>query len=435
MIVYSQKPLENSRPYNPTAKFFYAIVAYVFLLTAATISESEAVKLMANLSAIAIFGFIYLEFLLLPTRFYIISGLRTSLVIYYIGMCGAAIFSLQAENAIDFLKISLFPMFALFGCTFEIHRIEFWQRKTVKIFFGLLIFFPLLAFVFQIVMRGASLNEGGELGIFVNRNNAALYAVTLMSLYIVLSGRSISSALPFLCVGVMFGTLGVLVAVLLGLFVAVGNWRTAKALLVGMAAGGLVILVFPEMPIIQRLQPVFDSVQLLAAGKIDLRTVTFGDLVAQLQTTDLSFIFRLKHWVELLDLYAAGDVYQWLFGLGVGSSVRLSQIGLVPHNDYLRFFVECGLVPFLGFVSLLFCLIRAIGRRWDVVPTIVVAIYFGSENLINNFLAMMIMFFCAGALATRMRLLALDDRSRDSVTKARAFPLQHVQGLSIGGIR
>jgi hypothetical protein len=435
MIIYSKQPTIDVKQYNPTAKFFFAIVAYVVLLTAATISESSAVKLLANVSALIIFGLIFLEFLLLPTRYYLTAGLRTSLVIYYIGMFGSAVFSLQAEDAIDFLKIFLFPMFALFGCTFELHRVDFWRRKITKIFFGLLIFLPLLAFAFQIVLRGASLNEGGELGIFVNRNNAALYAVTLMSLYIVLSGRSISSALPFLCVGVMFGTLGVLVAVLLGLFVAVGNWRTAKALLVGVIAGGLVIVVFPDIPIVQRLQPVIDSVRLLASGQIDLRTVTFGDLVTQLQTTDLSFIFRLKHWLELIDLYAAGDIYQWLFGLGVGSSVRLSEIGLVPHNDYVRFFVECGFIPFLGFVSLLFALNRAIGRRWEVVPTIVVTIYFGSENLINNFLAMMIMFFCAGALATRMRLLTLDDRTRGSVMKARAFPLQHVQGLSIGGIR
>lgn len=434
MIVYSQPLTRNVKEYNPTAKFFFAIVGYVALLTAATVTESDAVKLLANMSAIGIFGLIFLEFLLMPSRLYLVGGLRTSLVIYYLGMLGSAVFSLQAQDAIDFLKIFLFPMFALFGCTFELHRVNFWRRKIIKICFGLLIFLPLLAFAFQIVMRGASLSEGAEIGIFVNRNNAALYAVTLMSLYIVLSGRSVSSALPFLLVGVMFGTLGVLVAVLLGLFIAVGNWRTAKALLLGLIAGGLVIVVFPDMPIVQRLQPVFDSIRLLASGKIDLRTVTFGDLVAQLQTTDLSFIFRLKHWRELLDLYAEGSALQWAFGLGVGSSVRLSEIGLVPHNDYLRFFIECGWIALLGFASLLIALFAGIGRRWEAVPTIVVAIYFGSENLINNFLAMMIMFFCAGALATRMRLLALEDRSRGGVKGAWALPLPSAQGASHGGL-
>ncbi len=413
MIIYSQDALADVRDFNPTSKFFFAVISYVSLLTISSISGSDAVKLLANLSAIAIFCFLAFEFFLLPERRYFVGGLRTSLVIYYIGMFGSAVFSLRPDDAVDFLKISLFPMFALFGCAFEFRRTSWlWRKNLIKCVYALLIIFPLLAFAFQVVLWGVSLRHGGEIGIFVNRNNAALYAVTLMSLYILLSGRSISSALPFLLVGVMFGTLGVLVAVLLGLFIAIGNWRTARVLLVGAVVAGAGLLIFPDTPIVARLQPVFASIELLYRGQIDLRTVTFGDMVGLLHTSDLSFLFRLKHWLELWDLYANGDVYQWLFGLGVGSSVRLSEIGLVPHNDYLRFLVECGGVAFVGFVTLLVSLVRAIGRRWELVPTLVVAIYFGSENLINNFLAMMIMFFCAGALATRMQLQKSDDRAQ-----------------------
>lgn len=423
MIIYSQDALEEIKDFNPTAKLFYAVVAYVFLLTVSSISGSDAVKMVANLSAIAIFGFLLLEFFLLQERHYFVSGLRTSLVIYYVGMFGSALFSLQFDDAVDFLKISLFPMFALFGCVFECHRTSWlWRKKLIKCAYALLIILPLAAFAFQMVLWGVSLDHGGEIGIFVNRNNAALYAVTLLSLYILLSGRPISSAIPFLLVGVMFGTLGVLVAVLLGLFVAIGNWRTARVLLVGLVVAGGLLAMIPDTPIVARLQPVFDSIGLLYRGQIDLRTVTFGDMVGLLHTSDLSFLFRLKHWVELWDLYAKGEVYQWLFGLGVGSSVRLSEIGLVPHNDYLRFLVECGAVAFVGFVSLMIALVRAIGRRWELVPTLVVVIYFGSENLINNFVAMMIMFFCAGALATRMQLQKLDVGARSD-----AVSLQTIQ--------
>lgn len=97
-----------------------------------------------------------------------------------------------------------------------------------------------------------------------------------------------------------------------------------------------------EYGVFSRIKPVIASIKLIASGRVNIATVTYGDLVRLLQTTDLSFLFRLKHWLNLWDLYASAPIEKIVFGLGVGASARLSDVGLIPHNDYLRMLIRCG---------------------------------------------------------------------------------------------
>lgn len=103
------------------------------------------------------------------------------------------------------------------------------------------------------------------------------------------------------------------------------------------------------------------------------------------------------------DILVAGPWHQMLFGHGVGGSVRLSSIHLVPHNDYVRYLFECGVLTLAGFLLLLWLPLLRIGRRWELVPLLAVAIYFASENLINNYLAMAVFYFSVGATLYRVR--------------------------------
>jgi hypothetical protein len=139
-------------------------------------------------------------------------------------------------------------------------------------------------------------------------------------------------------------------------------------------------------------------------GTINLNTATYADLVRILNTTDLSFIFRLKHWLNLLNIFQNGSGFDWMFGFGIGSSVALSDIRLVPHNDYLRYLFETGYISLIGFTTIILTMIYNCGRRWESVPLFTVAIYFFSENLINNYLAMSIFYFCAGVIVLRIKL-------------------------------
>lgn len=395
---------QRQPPRNPTLVFFHATVAYVLLLSAAAATGSGALKLLANAAAIGSFVLVAVNWLFLPSSGVSSSRFALALCLYYAGMGGALIVGFDRHETIDLLKMLMAPAFVAFGAAFEAQRPRWpWQHASTRLAFALLVLLPLAAWGVQLATGATTLAGGREVGMFANRNNAGLYAMTLLALYTVLSGQPLRSAFVFLGVGVLFGTLGVLVAVVLALLVTAGRWRNFGALLLAVALFALALWSLPEVGVFARIRPLLDSLRLLVDGRIDLQTVSYADLVRLLHTTDLSFLFRLKHWLGLLHLYAEGTPYQWAFGFGLGASVRLSDVHLVPHNDYLRLLFECGLVTLLGFVTLLLSAFTAIGRRWELVPLLVVGFYFASENLVNNYLAMSVFWFSAGALATRIR--------------------------------
>jgi O-antigen ligase len=218
----------------------------------------------------------------------------------------------------------------------------------------------------------------------------------------VILGRPVRSLILFMAAGVMFGTLGVLLAVVIALALTVA--RPRELFVLGFLIAGTVVgyLIWPEEKPFVRFTPVIDTVRYLLDGRINLATATFAELVLLLKTQDLSFVFRLKHWVDMLSIWGNGDVYNWLFGYGVGSTVRLTDFRLVPHNDYLRLLFEFGLVALAGFVTMLVLIFARLGRRWETVPLLTVAIYLFSENLMNNYTAMAFFFFSAGVLAERV---------------------------------
>ncbi|WP_425261320.1 hypothetical protein ACPOLB_10560 [Rubrivivax sp. RP6-9] len=392
----------RSTPVDGTLLFLALFCSYVGLLGLAQLAGSGLLKALANAWAVLIFGLLAGHWLLSGRRPQPAGGLAAGFAVFYTGMACTLVVNPQVAAWNELLKILLVPLFLVFGAAFERGRVQAaWQQPAVRLCFWLLVAVPLAVFAVQLVRAGFVIDGTREAGVFSNRNNAALYAVTLLGLLGVLRGQPVRSVLLYVLVGVMFGTLGVLLAVLLALLLGVGRRRELLVLLVVCALGTAGYLLFPDVGPYSRITPVVQSVQYLADGRIDLRTVTFAQLVLLLKTTDLSFLFRLKHWLDLWDLYAAASPYQWFFGFGVSQSVPMSRLHLVPHNDYVRFLFEFGLFGLAGFVWLVWRAIVRSGRGWQTVPLLVVAIYCFSENLIGNYTAMAIFFFSAGALAQR----------------------------------
>jgi hypothetical protein len=299
------------------------------------------------------------------------------------------------------------PAFMIFGAAFERGRAArgepvLWQRGDVRVMLTLLIAVPLATWGAQLLQSGFEIDGIRETSIFANRNNAAVYAVTLLALVAVVLGRPVRSLVLFMAAGVMFGTLGVLLAVVIALALTVARPRELLVLALLIVAAGAGYMIWPEEKPFVRFTPVIDSIRYIVDGRIKLHSTTFGELVLLLKTQDLSFVFRLKHWVDLMAVWSAADAYHWLFGFGVGSSVRESDLRMVPHNDYLRLLFEFGLVTLAAFVAMLALVFVRLGRRWETVPLLAVAIYLFSENLVTNYTAMAFFFFSAGVLAERV---------------------------------
>lgn len=395
---------------KPNTLFLHMVFLYVALLTFAYAFESGLFKLMSAGFAFWVFAVMVVNAAFLGEsrerrqQVPIGIGLLAGFLIYYMGM-GANLLLIRGDSDLqEWLKITMAPPFLIFGFVFAARdRTPVWDSALNRLLFWMLVILPFLVWIWQLAL-GRTVFGGGQLvGFFVNRNNAALYYLCLVALYGALTGRQVGNILIYLFVGVAFGTLGVLLAVVTALLLAVGKLRYVGRLLLVLGLGVGLVFLLPEQMVLARINPVLDSYRLLAEGRIDLRTVTYGELVTQLRTTDLSFIFRLKHWTDLWEIFRHGSLYQTLFGFGVGASVRLSDMHLVPHNDYVRYLFECGLVSLIGFLMILFNGLRELGRRWITVPLLGVVVYFFSENLINNYLAMIVFFFSMGASLYRVR--------------------------------
>jgi putative inorganic carbon (hco3(-)) transporter len=133
-------------------------------------------------------------------------------------------------------------------------------------------------------------------------------------------------------------TLSAVIATLLGL-VVVALYQS-KRLLVGLAVLGLCLLVvFPQ----------------LGARFAELGTQAEE---ASFRPEQSSLQWRLSYWADVFPLAKENPITG--IGLGVTSATTESQ--RQPHNDFLRAYVETGIIGFLAYLSVLISLIT-LGRR------------------------------------------------------------------------
>ena len=406
---------QDLRVLGPTYVFLALITAYVAIQTLAVFASSGLLKALSYAAAFGIVLCLATMAAYLPERKPGKSlGFGFALALYYYGFIASAAMNLGAVDVGTAIKMALVPLFLVIGAAFETqNRFSPWCQPSVRRMFALLIALPLLLWFWQLGAGQVSFGGVGEVSIFANRNNAGLFAVTLIALLNVLRPEPLKNLLVYLAAGAAFGTLGVLLAVMTALLLGVGSGRRI-ALLTGVSTVGVGVLYFYPLDygVFARINPVVASIRLIVEGRIEIATVTYGELVRLIQTTDVSFVFRLKHWLNILSVYTSAPLEGLVFGMGVGASARLSEVGLIPHNDYLRVLVECGPVAFIGFAATIFLIVWHCGRRWESVLLIAVAIYFMTENLVDNFVAMAIFFFCSGALARRASLRNVGDSPR-----------------------
>ena len=124
--------------------------------------------------------------------------------------------------------------------------------------------------------------------------------------------------------------------------------------------------------------------------------VYYGQLASQVGSGDLSFLFRIKHWFNILSNNSESELIYWLFGHGNDSIIALTKAELRAHNDYIRIMFEVGMIYLVVFIIFNVYLIKKIGLNFYSLPFLIVLMYFFTENLIDNFLAMSLLYFFVG---------------------------------------
>jgi putative inorganic carbon (hco3(-)) transporter len=133
-------------------------------------------------------------------------------------------------------------------------------------------------------------------------------------------------------------TLSAVIATALGL-VVVAMYQS-KRLLAGLVVAGVCIfLLFPS----------------LGARFAELGTEAEA---ASFRPVNSTLEWRLSHWADLFPLAKENPVT----GIGLGTTSASTESEAAPHNDFLRAYVETGIIGFVAYVSMLSLLI-ATGRR------------------------------------------------------------------------
>jgi O-antigen ligase len=197
-------------------------------------------------------------------------------------------------------------------------------------------------------------------GTFVHPNGAAVFfaLATTISLWRYLDcGRRRSDALlTALFAAVLIATFSIDgLLTMIAMMIAFGALRpgAVRAKLGAFAVAGLVMLVFAATP--------------LGAERIASETSS-NITTAERGVPNSSFVWRLYRWQLLLPEWERSP----LLGQGLGTTVTAEATassklaGFVPHNEYLRYLVETGVVGLVLLLWALGLLIRALARRRSI---------------------------------------------------------------------
>jgi hypothetical protein len=235
---------------------------------------------------------------------------------------------------------------------------------------------------------------------FPNANTATLYVSSVLFAMAPFLGFNVIilqvvQVLFFQKVGAILATFAsLLVEYILGL-----NFRSF-ILIVAFTVSGFVAL---ELGLLDRFLSVLYALvsDLSEFGFDGVSKMSYDEIISRQNSTDLSGYFRVKHWIEILNLYIGGGPITHALGYGPGMTPYLTSSRLVPHNDYLRVLAEFGCLNFVLFCVLNLHAYISLHDKALRAIFLVILVYFFSENLIDNYASMLMLYMASGFFSRR----------------------------------
>ena len=236
-------------------------------------------------------------------------------------------------------------------------------------------------------------------GFFYSRNSFPGFVFALNTFFVISDKYKKKSFFLLIFTILISGTIGALLSVITGIVYFLFKNKKIKILsFIPFLFVSIFLIIILDFEIVNRaksmyyaLMPLFLNVDIL-----ELKDVKFGDVVAVSGSSDLSLLFRIKHWLDIV-FFLSND-YIFLFGYGF-DSVKFElplNMAKYPHNDYLRIIAEAGLVFFLILISRLYKLFNNIKNIEVKSFFIMFAVITFSENMLNNFLTTSFIFISLG---------------------------------------
>ena len=381
------------------------------------------VRALSDGPTLLVFALVVVTFL----RFLTHNSLRPATAIRWSFICSLALAGfLFAKHVLLtggdlFLLIKLFTYHLVFASGL---LIGFYETPTVKqVDIAAVVTLLVAPTLFFLIF--ASGQDANQIVSFFNRNALAGHTIIASAALLgFASGRPLVKPVTYfgivLACLAMNTTLGALIAVMVGisLFFLANMTRELRRQALSIFAVTLVLLglatfflasgSYQDLVVFQRLQFVVGTARNIVGGfsgsLLELDLVTAVGFAAEGEL-DMSAFFRVIHWGDIVQNYLASESNIFLGG-GTDWIERNKLLFVIPraaHNDILRLVVEQGIVyaavVFAGISIMLWPLRRTV----LFVPLFSGALYFGTENILNNFVATSFYFFVLGHSYGRLK--------------------------------
>ena len=125
------------------------------------------------------------------------------------------------------------------------------------------------------------------------------------------------------------------------------------------------------------------------------------------RSDNTSFLWRLAHWLRILNGYFENWWYAIPFGLGDNYSYKIC--GNYCHNEYLKFLTENGVVVFFILISWIKKAHRVLKEKMVYYFILAAFCYHLTENLIDYFVGSVLLYFCIGYWIKRVEMEELSN--------------------------
>jgi len=288
-------------------------------------------------------------------------------------------------------------------CNFNLQR----KWKYNKVLVLLICLLPIFLRLFQILARYP---DESTFSFFVNSNNFIYYIiVSFLVFYVITKERKWT--IIYLVIGILLSkTIGGFLSIFLSaLFLYRNRLFVSKYFIVFIICilffGS--ILIYSDFEIFERIRNssvVFKEI-LNSSSWGNFKDIEYSEAINYAKDKrDLSFLFRIKNWSEILYSYKSLDIWHILWGSGFLSIPNITSTKLVAHNDYLGIIYEFGLIPSLLLLSAYFRILFKVKSDFFKLFLLAIAIFHFTENLYYNFLITSLHFFLLGLSYSKLGL-------------------------------
>ena len=309
------------------------------------------------------------------------------------------------ETYSDVIKYYALHLIILLGLALRLTPLG--RARMSRILYIIILAFLLIGWAWK---KAYGIHEPWESGFLPNPNNFALTAMILFFLVDYEIARSKLRYVTHLIVVALIyishtsgSLLGYLLGTIYNFTFSKENSYTREILLKIASVSAVFLLVLTVLLNLPKatfkpIDTLIKKVEVAEEGYhkvISDRPIDFYSIIEEKKEDVTSGLWRLYEWHKMLTIFSTSPTDKILFGYGIGTSEQLFKFK--PHNDYLRIFLEAGIIGF-AFNMLVWIIIyrrMTIRYRWVVV---MIAVFCIMENNYDHFPAMsLLIFYMLGA--------------------------------------